>query len=193
MRPRGTALAMPVIAVLLLGQALAAPFVVFPKAGALASPDGRFVVRNVAREAAASDFVGTFNSLWLFDTRTGSSRKLCDYLGVAAAAWSAGNQLIVTQYVGKKSARALVFSTAAAQDPVVLDAPTLIRLLPVELRDTLRANDHVFIEGWRVEAETLYLTVWGYGGHDANGFRWRCEYSLHEGNISCAPAASAAK
>jgi hypothetical protein len=38
--------------------AQAAPFVVFPKAGQLRSPDGRFVVRNIDREAPLSEYVG---------------------------------------------------------------------------------------------------------------------------------------
>jgi hypothetical protein len=36
----------------------AAPFVVFPKAGQLPSPDGRFVVRNTDRAAPFSEYVG---------------------------------------------------------------------------------------------------------------------------------------
>lgn len=166
-------------------QGLAAPFVVFPKAGELASPDGRFVVRNSEREGSASDFVGTFHSLWLVESATGSSRKLCDYSGVAAVAWSSNDFLIVTQYLAKKTSRALVFSTARPDDPVMLDKPTLIRLVPVELRPALRENDHVFIEAWRVEEGRLHLRVWGYGQHDANGFRWRCEYALRGGTVSC--------
>jgi hypothetical protein len=43
----------------------------------------------------------------------------------------------------------------------------------------------VFVEGSRVEQDTLHLSVWGYGPHDPNGFRLRCEYSPREGAISC--------
>jgi hypothetical protein len=164
---------------------LASPFVVFPKASELISPDGRYAVRSVDSVGAASDFVGTFRSLWLYELPTGRSRKLCDYLGVASAAWSSNDVLVVTQYVGKRTSRALVFSAAVAQDAVMLDTATLIRLLPPELRPALRDNDHVFVEGSRVEQETLHLTVWGYGRHDPNGFRYRCEYTLREGTISC--------
>ena len=163
----------------------ASPFVVFPKASELISPDGRFAVRSVDTTGAASDFVGTFRSLWLYELPTGRSRKLCDYLGVASAAWSNNDVLVITQYVGKRTSRALVFSAINAQEPVMLDIATLIRLLPAELRPMLRDNDHVFVEGSRVEQNTLHLTVWGYGQHDPNGFRHRCEYNLHEGSLSC--------
>jgi hypothetical protein len=164
---------------------LASPFVVFPKAVELLSPDGRFAVRSVDTAGAASDFVGTFHALWLYDLPTGRSRKLCEYVGVAAAAWSSNDFLVVTQYVSKRTSRALVFSAATPQDPVMLDKATLIRLVPTELRPALRENDHVFVEGSRVEQETLHLTVWGYGQHDAGGFRYRCEYTLREGALSC--------
>jgi hypothetical protein len=158
---------------------------VFPKASELVSPDGRFAVRSVDSSGGASEFVGTFHSLWLYELPTGRSRKLCDYLGVASAAWSGNDLLVITQYVGKKTSRALVFFATIAQDPVLLDKATLIQLVPAGLRPALRENDHVFVEGSRVEQDTLHLTVWGYGQHDANGFRYRCEYSLREGSISC--------
>lgn len=174
-----------VMVAVVIVQAFANPFVVFPKAGELVSPDGRFMVRNEEHEGAGSDFVGTFRSLWLIEVGTGRSRKLCDYIGVAAVAWSNNDFLVITQYVNKKTSRALVFSAAGSEDAVMLDKPALIRLVPAELRATLRENDHVFVEGSRVEGETLHLRVWGYGQHDANGFRWRCEYSLREGGVSC--------
>jgi hypothetical protein len=164
---------------------LASQFVVFPKASELISPDGRFAVRSVDSKRSASDFVGTFHSLWLFELASGGSRKLCDYLGVASAAWSSNDWLVVTQYVGKRTSRALVFSATVVEDPVMLDKITLTRLVPAELRPSLRENDHVFVEGSRVKQDKLYLTVWGYGQHDANGFRWRCEYALREGTVSC--------
>jgi hypothetical protein len=67
----------------------------------------------------------------------------------------------------------------------MLDKSGLTRLVPADLRSTLRENDHVFVEAARVERDKLYLTVWGYGPHDSNGFRWHCEYSLREGTVSC--------
>ena len=166
-------------------EAFASQFVVFPKASELVSPDGRFAVRSVDSQGSASDFAGTSRALWLFERTTGRSRKLCDYLGVASVAWSSNDWLLVTQYVGRRTSRALVFSATAAEDPIMLDKITLTRLIPAELRPSLRENDHVFVEGSRVEHDTLYLAVWGYGQHDANGFRWRCEYSLREGTASC--------
>jgi hypothetical protein len=162
-----------------------APFVVFPKAGQLLSPDGRFVVRNTDREAPFSEYVGTFHFLFLEDTASGRSRKLCDYVGVAAVAWAKNDLIIVTQYVSKYASRALVFVADDSRDPVVIDKPLLTNLVPVNLRPQLRENDHVFVEASRVEGETLTLRVWGYGKHDVKGFSWRCEYSLLEGGISC--------
>lgn len=176
------------VVAILAGQAVASPFVVFPKAAQLASADGRFVVRNVDPQGAPGAFVGTFHSLWLMDVATGRSRKLCDYLGVAAVGWSSKDFLIVTQYVGKRNSRALVYSALGDQEPVLLDQPALIGMVPVETRETLRRNDHVFVEGLSVEGETLHLRVWGYGLHDPNGFRWNCEYSLANGGVSCAVA-----
>lgn len=185
MRSWRLTLAVPVMVAILIVQAHANPFVVFPKAGELVSPDGRYVVRNEEHERAGSDFVGTFRSLWLIEVTTGRSRKLCDYIGVAAVAWSNNDFLVITQYLNKKTSRALVLSAAGPEDAVMLDKPTLIRLVPTELRATLRENDHIFVEGSRVEGETLHLRVWGYGQHDGNGFSWRCEYGLREGGVSC--------
>ncbi len=190
MRPLVIALAFAFLALGLTGvssEAYAAQFAVFPKADELVSPDGRFAVRSVDPQGSASDILGTFHSLWLFELATGRSRKLCDYVGVAAAGWSSNNDwLVVTQYVGKRTSRALAFSAAELEDPILIDKATLTRLAPPELRPALRENDHVFIEGSRVDQETLHLAVWGYGQHDQNGFRWRCEYALREGTVSCA-------
>jgi hypothetical protein len=179
-------LGVSVLVAILAVQTLAAPFVVFPKAGELVSPDGRFVVRNAERQASASEFDGTFHALWLIERSNGRSRKLCDYVGVAAVAWSGNDFLVVTQYLSKRTSRALVFPVTGSQDPVILDKPTLIRLVPPEFRDVLREDDHVFVEASRLEESTLHLRVWGYGPHDVNGFRWHCKYSLMEGVISCA-------
>jgi len=163
----------------------AAPFVVFPKAGQLPSQDGRFVVRNADRVAPLSEYVGTFHSLYLGDTVSGASRKLCDYVGVAAVAWTKNDFIIVTQYVSKDTSRALIFNAADTRDPVVIDKQWLTNLVPVSLRPQLRENNHVFVEASQVDGETLKLRVWGYGKHDVHGFRWLCEYSLIEGGISC--------
>ena len=173
-----------VLILVMAAGAMGEPFVVFPQAGQLTSPDGRFVVRNVDREAGTTEFVGTFHSLWMIEQATGRSRKLCDYVGVAAVAWSNQNYLIVTQYVGKKSSRVLVFSPAT-EDAVMLDSSTLIQMIPAEMRPTLRENDHVFIEGAKIEGGTFFFRVWGYGKRDGSGFRWNCEYGLQGGELVC--------
>jgi hypothetical protein len=185
MRQARIVLAGAVVCAILITQAVAAPFVLFPKAKELASPDGRFLVRNAERQSAPSEFVGTSLSLWLVERATGRARKLCDYIGVAAVAWSNSDFLVVTEYVGKRTSRALVFSAADTIDPVVLDKRTLLRLIPVDLRSALRENDHVFVEAERVTEQTLHLRVWGYGQHDPSGFRWHCEYAFQEGTVSC--------
>ncbi len=160
------------------------PFVLFPKAGELVSPDHRFVVRNVDAQHSASEFAGTFHSLWLTDTASGRSRKICDYVGLAAAAWS-GDYVLVTQYVSKKSSRALVFPVKDHEDPIVLDVSAIERGAP-ELREYLEKNDHAFIEISRFEKGILYVRVWGYGQRDASGFRWNCRLETGSGLISCA-------
>jgi len=81
-----------------------------------------------------------------------------------------------------------VFSVTGSQDPVLLDKPGLTHMLPAEFRDTLRENDHVFVEASRVEEERLYLRVWGYGTRDPGGFRWHCQYGLRENVVSCEQA-----
>src|SRR6202140_856207 len=151
-------LALPIALVSLVGpEAYASQFVVFPKASELVSPDGRFAVRSIDSQGSASDIGRTFRALWLFERATGRSRKLCDYLGVASVAWSSNDWLVVTQYVGKRTSRALVLSATAVDDPVMIAKTTLTRLIRAELRPSLRENDHVFVEGSRVEHDTLYL------------------------------------
>jgi len=166
-------------------QALAAPFVVFPKAGELVSPDGRFLVRNAERAASPTEFVGTFRSLWLVEVATGRARKLCDYVGVAAVMWTKDDFLVVTQYVAKTTSRAMVFSAADPENPIILDKSGLILRGPAELRPALQENNHVFIEASQLEDETLSVRVWGYGAHDPNGFRWRCRYATWNGTVAC--------
>ena len=165
--------------------AQAGPFVVFPKTGALLSQDGRFVVRDTERVAPPSDYSGMFHSLFLEDMANGQTRKLCDYVGTAAVAWTKDDFLMVTEYVSKRTSRILIFAADNSHGPIVIDQPLLIGLVPVNLRPQLRENDHVFVEATQVEGETLSLRVWGYGKRDAKGFRWRCLYSLLGGAISC--------
>jgi hypothetical protein len=165
--------------------AQAAPFVVFPKAAELVSQDRRFVVRNIDPGAHPLEYVGTFHSLFVEEISSGRIRKLCDYVGVAAVAWTKNDLLIMTEYLSKRTSRTLIFAADNSSDAIVIDQPMLTTLVPVNLRPQLRENDHVFVEAVHVEGETLTLRVWGYGKHDANGFRWLCEYSLLEGAISC--------
>lgn len=169
----------------LCSQMFALPFSMFPKAGRLASPDGRFEVRDLDLREPGREFSGIFHSLQLVETATGRSRKLCDYVGVAAVAWSEKDSLIVTQYLSKKTSRALIFTTTSMQEPVVLDVTTLIQMVPVQLRPALRENDHAFVEASRLGGEIFYFQVWGYGQHDRNGFHWNCEYNLGAGNLNC--------
>jgi hypothetical protein len=173
------------VAVAFCPSAFCGQFVVFPKASVLQSPDGRFEVRNDVVHHSPSEFSGMFNSLWLVEIATGGSRKLYDYVGVAAVAWSGNEFLAITEYVGKRTSRAVVFRLAHPDDAVVLDEPGLALMVPSELRPTLRENDHVFVEASRIEEGKLYLRVWGYGSHDTNGFHWRCEYALEDGKIFC--------
>jgi hypothetical protein len=184
MRVHRTLLCVVAVIVFNIG-AQAAPFVLFPKAGRLASQDGRFVVRNTDREIPLSEYVGTFHSLSLEETASGRTRKLCDYVGVAAVAWAKNGLLMMTEYLNKRTSRILIFTADNSRETVVIDQPLLTNLVPVNLRPELRENDHVFVEAVQVEEETLTLRVWGYGKHDPNGFRWLCKYSLLEGTISC--------
>jgi hypothetical protein len=183
MRPRLT-LGVAITIAALIVSTYAAPFVLFPKTGQLVSPDGRFVVRNQER-ASDTDFVGTTHSLWLVEAATGRSRKLCDYLGVAAVAWSNNEFVVVTEYVARRTSRAWVFPVATRRDAVMFNKPTLVRMVPPKLRATLEENDHVFVEAARVEKETLFLRVWGYGPRNPQGFRWSCQYTMGEGILSC--------
>lgn len=174
-----------VFAALAISAIAGGPFVVFPQAGELLSPDRQFTVRNVDAADPGSEFVGTFHSLWLTELKSNQSRKLCDYVGVAAVAWSRSDQILVTQYLSKKTSRVLMFPVDVSHDPLLLDLPSITQMVPPEVRDTLRLNDHVFIEASRVNDAILYLTIWGYGQHDPKGFRWTCEYNLGKGTLAC--------
>ena len=167
--------------------AYAVPFSIFPKAERLISPDGRFEVRDVAPENSVGELVGASHSLWLTELTTGRSRKLSDYLGFAAVAWSSNDFLVITQYVGKKTSRALAIAASSPDEAVLVDASSLIQMVAVELRPALRENDHVFVEASSVEGDIFFFRVWGHGKRDPNGFRWNCQYSLSDGHVSCVP------
>ena len=129
--------------------------------------------------------MGSFHSLWIVDLQNGNSRKLCDYMGVAAVEWSGNEFLLVTEYVGKKTSRALVFPIASTHDVILIDATPLEKALTPDLRETLRGNDHVFVEASRLENGIFYFRTWGYGQHDKNGFRWSCQYAFVEEKLTC--------
>ncbi len=187
-RFRHAACSLAAIFLLAAHASAAGPFVLFPQTHELISPDGRAILRNVDAEHPAQDFVGTFHTLWLTDTATGRTRKICDYVGLAAAAWSGNDYVLVTQYLSKKSSRALVFAAHFDQDPIVLDVTLLSRTAPDELRDQLAKNDHAFVEVSRFENNVLSVRVWGYGRHDPTGFRWNCEYATQPGTVTCTNA-----
>ncbi len=161
------------------------PFAVFPKAGRLLSPDRRYEVRDASRAGSFSDFAGSFHSLWVFDLAGGQSRKLCDYFGTAAVAWSGNSEILITEYVSKKISRALLFHLLMTEQPIVIDEPTLLRTIDPELRQTIRGNDHVFIEAERIENGTFYFRVWGYGQHDPKEFHWNCQQRPTERMLDC--------
>ena len=172
-------------ALILSATAFCSQFVVFPKANGLPSPDGRYEVRSENAHHASTEFTGMFNSLWLVEVATGQSRKLYDYIGVAAVAWSGNDFIAVTEYVGKRTSRIVVFPLAHLDEPVLLNETELVRLVPADLRQTLRDNNHVFVEASRIEAGKLYFRVWGYGARNTNGFGWQCEYTLEDAKTAC--------
>lgn len=177
--------ALAVLVTALAALSAAEPFVLFPKAAELFSPDHRLVVRNSEDEAIPGNLIGASRSLWLVDVATHRARKLCNYLGVAAVRWSGNDFVLVTEYVSKMTSRAWVFPTDEGSSPVVLDQPSLVRMIPVPLRDVLRENDHVFLEANNLKAGVLLLRVWGHGAHDRKGFQWNCTYDLRTGDINC--------
>ena len=91
MRLGGVLIIVCVLAGVLDRPVFAGSFAMFPKAGRLVSPDERFEVRDANQEGSATDFAGIFHSLWPTDVATRRSRKLCDYVGLAAVAWSAND------------------------------------------------------------------------------------------------------
>jgi len=182
---RAGVLCQPMVFAVLVAQAFAGQFVLFPKADQLRSPDGRFVVRDLPRDSSAAELQNTFRALWLFETSTGRSRKLCDYVGTSAVTWSDDDFVVVTQYLNKKTSRALIFSATVPDRDIMLDVRTLTHIVPPDLRAALRENGHIFVEASRVEGGTLYLRVWGYGTHDPDGFRWQCDYGLSAGTVAC--------
>jgi hypothetical protein len=129
-----------VVAILLVAPAGAQRFSTFPDRSELRSPDGRFLIRSVDHAASASDFSGLFRSLVLEETRSGRSWALynyVNYVGRVGAAWSGNRFIIVTDYVSKRTSRALVFAIDSRVEPfsveqVTRDKAQFSRLLPTE-------------------------------------------------------------
>jgi hypothetical protein len=179
-----------IVAFLLAAQVGAQQFTTFPDRPELRSPDGRFLIRSFDHAAGPSDFSGVFRSLILEELPSGRSWALYSYVGRVAVAWSENRFIIVTDYVNKRTSRALVFAIDSRVDPftveqVTLDKVQLARLVPSEQNVHLLANDHVFVEVTRVEGGALILRVWGYGARDPKGFRLACQYDLRAGTAAC--------
>ena len=160
-------------------------FAVFPERAELRSPNGQFVIRTVEHAAVRGEFSGVFRSLVIEELATGSVHEIYKYVGRVGVAWSGDNFVIVTDYVSKKTARALVFRLDRPDEYVVIDKAHLLTQVHDERRAQLERNDHVYLEVARIEGNTLMLRVWGYGTQDPQGFRFQCAYDLNEGTASC--------
>jgi len=126
-----------VVAILLVAPAGAQRFSTFPDRSELRSPDGRFLIRSVDHAASPSDFSGLFRSLVVEEPRSGRSWALYNYVGRVAVAWSGNRFIIVTDYVSKRTSRALVFAIDSRVEPfsveqVTRDKVQFSRLLPTE-------------------------------------------------------------
>jgi len=171
---------------LLAGRIAAAEqFTIFPDQKEVRSPDGSLVIRSVEHSAKPSDFSGVFRTLVIEEVATGRMRKLYDYVGRVAVAWSGNEFIIVTDYVSRRTARALIFPVAPNRDGLVLDKEHLASRLPETQYVHLRRNDHVFVEAAHVDGRYLTLRVWGHGQRDPSGFRWVCRYDLIAGTAVC--------
>ena len=99
--------------------------------------------------------------------------------------WRDAARPLVTDYVNKKTARALVFRIDRPDEYLVLDKTNLAARIPDERRIQLERNDHAFLEVSRIEGSMLTLRVWGYGAPDPRGFRFQCAYELDQGTTTC--------
>src|SRR5215469_3645832 len=138
---------------LVFPRASAEQFTLFPDRKEMHSPDGRFVVRSVEHSVTANEFSGVFRTLVLEEAATGKVRKLYDYVGRVAVAWSGSDFIIVTDYVNKKTSRAIVFPVAPDRDGLVIDKTQLIPLLPEQQHLQLEQNVTFSwkLRVWRVE------------------------------------------
>ncbi len=161
-------------------------FSTFPdsKAG-LPSPDGKFIVRSIDYNSDLSNFVGLHRSLFLEQRSSADKVKLCDYLGHVAVAWATDNLVIVNEYFTNRGARMHLVAADGKNPPLVLDKTRLAMLVPDEIGRHLTGNDHVYVEGYRVNGNVLGLRVWGSGALDAKGFRLTCDYDLDKDAVKC--------
>lgn len=161
-------------------------FSTFPdnKAG-LPSPNGKFIVRSVEYKADSWEFGGNHQSLLLENAANGKSRKLCDYLGHTAVTWATDNLLIVNEYFTNRGARMRLVAADETAAPVIVDKKRLAALVPGDVGQHLSGNDHVYVEGYKLDRNVLGLRVWGYGALDAKGFSLKCNYNLDENTAAC--------
>ncbi len=160
-------------------------FAVFPDRKELRSPNGKFVIRSVDHVAARGEFSGMIRWLVLEETATGKLHPLYNYVSRVGVAWSGDNFVIVTDYVSKKTARAMVFDMNHPGEFLVIDKPHLTAELHEQPREQLEGNDHVYLEVSRIEGSASLLRVWGYGRRDPQGFRFWCTYDLKQRTVSC--------
>jgi len=105
-------------------------FTIFPDRKELRSPDGHYVVRSVDHVSRPGEFPGVFRTLIVEEVSTGRVRKLYDYVGHVALAWSGNDFILVTDDVDKKTSRAIVSPVAPERDGLVVHKTQLIPLLP---------------------------------------------------------------
>jgi hypothetical protein len=119
-------------------------------------------VRSVDHVSRPGEFPGVFRTLIVEEVSTGRVRKLYDYVGHVALAWSGNDFILVTDYVNKKTSRAIVFPVAPERDGLVVHKTQLIPLLPEEQQVHLEQNDHVFgsVECGRKSAEIAGMGLW---------------------------------
>ena len=165
--------------------ASAEQFTLFPDRKELHSPDGRFVIRSIEHAAGAAQLSGVFRTLVIEEIASGNVRKLYNYVGRVAVAWSGNDFIIVNDYVSKKTSRALVFPIDPDREVLALDKVQVASLIPDTQSVHLQQNDHVFVEVSSVEGTALLLRVWGYGRRDVTGFRFVCRYDVAGGTAVC--------
>jgi hypothetical protein len=174
---------------MLLGLAATAaasgPFETFPDHQALVSPDGRYVLRSEDPPRLPTEITGTVHTLVIEEPATGRKWKLYDYLRRVAVAWAGPDEVIVTDYVAKRAARALVFSLHSAEPVAVVDRSHLAGLLPWQQARHLIRNDHAYLEVVRLEDGALVLRAWGYGPLDPDGFAMSCRYTWEDNRATC--------